>query len=120
MNSPLSEHQRFSGSPADRRGHPRHRLAAPVSVHTGNGQTIAAMTLEISESGLSAVLATPVRVGATVQLDLVPAGTVTAQVRHNVGRVYGFEFLQITEEQINQLRNECRRLPLYPANKMGI
>src|SRR5260370_40053390 len=87
INFTLSEHQRFSGSPADRRGHPRHRLAAPLSGHTSNGQAIAAMTLEISESGLAAVLANAVRVGATGQLDLLPAGPVTAQVRHNVGRV---------------------------------
>jgi hypothetical protein len=78
------------------------------------------MTLEISESGLSAVLASPVQLNGTVQLEPVAGGSVTAQVRHNAGRVYGFEFLQITEEQTHKLRDLCRRLPRYPPNKMGI
>jgi hypothetical protein len=55
-----------------------------------------------------------------VQLEPVAAGTVTAEVRHNVGKVYGFAFLQMTGEQTLKLRNECRGLPRFPPNRMGI
>jgi hypothetical protein len=78
------------------------------------------MTLEISEKGLSAILASPLAIGGTVHLEPVAASTVIAQVRYIVGRVYGFEFLHVTAEQTNKLRDDCRRLPLYPPNKMGI
>lgn len=78
------------------------------------------MTLEISESGLSAMLASPLKVGDSVRLEPVAAGAVTAQVRHNVGAIYGFEFLQVAEEQIDKLRDTCHRLQRYPPNKRGI
>jgi hypothetical protein len=78
------------------------------------------MTLEISEHGLSAVLASPLDAGTTAQLEPVAEHILTAQVRYNIGKVHGFEFLQITEEQISKLREKCGMLPLYPPNKMGI
>jgi hypothetical protein len=120
MESTEAAQPNSANSPADRRRHARYRLAVPISVHTEEGPAIVAMTLEISESGLSAVLSSSVKVGSTVQLEPVGAGTVHATVCHKVGRVYGFEFLQMTEEQTNRLRDECRRLPRYRPNRMGI
>lgn len=78
------------------------------------------MTLEISEHGLSAVLASPLKVGSTAQLEPITENRLTAQVRYSFGKVHGFEFLQVSEEQTNKLREKCGRLPLYPPNKMGI
>lgn len=120
MNSALSQQPSSTNASIDRRTHTRYRFAAPISVQTGAGPAIAAMTLEISEGGLSAVLSSPVKIGAAVQLEPVASGAVIAQVRHNVGKVYGFQFVKISEEQIDKLRDECRRLPLYPPNRMGI
>ena len=120
MKSPLAERPGSANPPVNRRLHARYRFSAPISVHTGDGRAIRAMTLEISVRGLSAMLASPLAIGETVQLDPVAAGTVTAQVRHQVGKIFGFEFLQISEEQSNKLRDECRRLPIYPPNRMGI
>jgi PilZ domain-containing protein len=120
MGSTLAETATSTNASADRRRHPRYRFAAPISVHASTGLPIPAMILEISEHGLSAVLASPVDVGGTVQLDPAATGTITAQVRYQVGKVYGFEFLQLTEDQTTRLRNVCRRLPRYPPNKMGI
>ena len=104
----------------DRRRYRRYRLSTPIFVHTTEGLTIPAMTLEISERGLSAVLASPLKVGAMAQLEPVADNRLTAQVRYSIGRVHGFEFLQVTEEQANKLREKCSRLPVYPPNKMGI
>jgi len=78
------------------------------------------MTLEISEHGLSAVLASSLQVGGIAQLEPVAENTLTAQVRYSVGRVHGFEFMEVSDEQIQKLREKCRQLPLYPPNKMGI
>lgn len=120
MNSALSEQPGSANASVDRRSHKRYRFAAPISVHPSEGPAIAAITLEISERGLSAVLSSPLKIGDSVKIESVVPGKVTAQVRHNVGRVYGFQFVQISEEQTNKLRDDCRRLPLYPPNNMGI
>jgi hypothetical protein len=120
-NSALPEPSASTNTAIDRRRHPRYRFAAPISVRTSESMVIEGMTLEISESGLSAVLSSPVKIGDSVQLEPIASGTVTARVRYNVGKVYGFEFLQISEIQIEKLRDDCRRLPHYPrVNKMGI
>jgi len=120
VNSTQAEEASSTTPCLDRRLHPRYRFSAPISVQTGAGVVIPAITLEISEGGLSAALSSPVEVRGTVQLESVTAGKVTAQVRHSVGKIYGFQFLQITEKQIQILRNDCRKLPLYPQNRMGI
>ena len=104
----------------DRRRTKRYRLSVPISVHTAEGPPIPAITLEISDGGLSAVLAAPVKVGAMVQLERVAPGTISAQICRQIGRVYGFEFLQLTREQVSKIRDDCRRLPLYPSNSTGI
>jgi len=104
----------------ERRNHPRYRFSAPLSVYTGDGDAIPAMIIEISERGLSAVLASPLEVGDNVRLEPVAASGVIAEVCHRVGKVHGFRFLQITEEQTLKLRSACRRLPRYPRNRMGI
>jgi c-di-GMP-binding flagellar brake protein YcgR len=120
MTLASTEQTASPNSLADRRGHARYRFSVPISVHTEDGRVIRAMTLEISESGLSAMLASPLKVGDSVRLEPVAAGAIAAKVRHNVGAIYGFEFLQITEEQINKLRDNCRRLQRYPPNRRGI
>ena len=105
----------------DRRRHKRFRLSVPVSISGHDASIIPAMTLEISEGGLSAVLVSELRIGDLVKVYPVAGQTLTAQVRHNVGKVYGFEFLNVSEEQVGRLRDVCSKLPRYPeANKMGI
>ncbi len=119
MNTLKGELQNSAGQD-DRRRHKRFRFAIPISVRFGDGAPIPAMTLEISEGGLSAVLASPLNLGGTVQLESVAPGAISAQVSHKVGKIYGFEFLKLTEEQATRLRFICGRLPRYPDNKLGI
>lgn len=105
----------------DRRRHKRFRLSVPISVSGKDASIIPAMTLEISEGGLSAVLISELQVGDTVKIYPIAGETLTAQVRHRIGRVYGFEFLEVSDQQVSRLRETCSRLPLYPHdNKMGI
>jgi PilZ domain len=120
MNSTVAA--RSSPMPVDdRRRHKRFRLCVPVSISGHDASIIPAMTLEISEKGLSAVLVSDLRIGDLVIVYPVAGETLTAQVRHNVGRVYGFEFLNVSEEQVGRLRDVCGKLPRYPHdNKMGI
>jgi hypothetical protein len=107
-------------NPADRRGHTRYRFAIPINVYRDNGLEIPAMTLEISESGLSAVLAAPLKVGETVDLEPVGGDRAKARVCHNVGRVHGFQFIDLSYEQSTSIKEQCKKLPQYKLNRLGI
>lgn len=121
MNTQKMEAMTEVPTAADRRQHVRFRLSIPISVSVGAAEGIPAMTLEISEGGLSAVLASPVEIGETVKLYPIARDAVTACVRHRIGRIFGFEFAGITPEQANFLRELCSKLPRYPAkNRIGI
>jgi c-di-GMP-binding flagellar brake protein YcgR len=105
----------------DRRRYKRFRLSVPISVSGEDRSVIPAITLEISEGGLSAVLVSELQIGDVVKVYPIAGETFTAQVRHRVGRVYGFEFLNPLDQQVSRLREACARLPRYPdSNRMGI
>jgi hypothetical protein len=104
----------------DRRRHPRYRFCLPLSIRAASGAVIRAISIEISETGLSAIAADSLSVGDTVELEPVCAGTVSALVRHNVGRIYGFEFLNLSSEQASQIVQSCKTRALYDGRALGI
>lgn len=105
----------------DRRRYKRFRLSVPISITGEDGSVIPAITLEISEGGLSAVLVSELQIGDLVKVYPIAGETLVAQVRRRVGRVYGFEFLNPSDQQVSRLREVCSRLPRYPdSNRMGI
>jgi hypothetical protein len=120
MNTIGVEPEKTTNSLVDRRRHRRYRFFASISVQTSESRTFLAFTLEISESGLSAALSGDLKVGDTVQLEPIAGTRVMAQVRHRVGNIYGFEFLQISAELLDAIREICSRLMVYPPNRMGI
>jgi hypothetical protein len=105
--------QEASESVPDRRRHPRYRYSAPINLLASDGSVVPGITLEISESGLSAVFGTPLRVGDTIEVEPVVGGKASACIRRNLGKVYGFEFLDLTTEQAQQIRDKCKMLPVY-------
>jgi hypothetical protein len=105
--------QEASQNVPDRRRHPRYRYSAPITVLASDGSLVPGITLEISESGLSAVFGVPLRVGDTTEVGLVAGGKASARIRRNLGKVYGFEFLGLTTEQAEQIRDKCKMLPVY-------
>ena len=110
-----------STASTDRRRHKRFRLSVPISISGSDASIIPAMTLEVSEGGLSAVLVSELQIGDTVKVYPVAGETLTARVCHRVGKVYGFEFLDVSDQQVSRLRETCSRLPRYPEdNQMGI
>lgn len=104
----------------DRRRHPRYRYCAPVKVRCADGSEKAAMSLELSESGMSVLLSGALRVGEMVQLEPVAGARVSALVRHNVGKVHGFEFINLTDGQVRQIRASCSLLPIFRAKSLDI
>ncbi len=104
----------------DRRRHPRYRFSAPITIRTAGEQDIPGIGIEISESGLSAITAGSLKVNATVEIAPIAGGRVLALVRRNIGRVSGFEFLNLTPQQIERIRKTCKVLPLYRGESLGI
>lgn len=110
-----------SPSIPDRRRHARYRFSVPITVHTKSGSSaIRGMSLEISESGMSALISDELTVGDTVELDSVVGSRVSALVRRHHGKIYGFEFLNLTKAQIRGIAKECKMLPMYQSHTLGI
>ena len=110
----------------NRRENRRHRrllLEAEVAIRSEGG-LVSGRTLDVSESGMAAVLPVELRVGETVGLEIkLPTGGATgrATVRsRNVGR-HGFEFVQpLREAVVHQAAPDdcqnCRCHRLHPAS----
>ncbi|HXM20833.1 MAG TPA: PilZ domain-containing protein [Terriglobales bacterium] len=112
--------QKVSENFPDRRRHPRYRFSVPITVRSSDGTAIPGISIEISESGASAITAASLKVGDTVELEPVAAGKVSAVVRRNVGRLYGFEFLNLTAEQTKRINESCKMLARYLGKTLGI
>ncbi len=105
----------------DRRRHLRYRFSVPTTVHSRNGRSpIRGMSLEISESGMSALISDAFTVGDTVELEPIAGSKVSALVRRRNGRIYGFEFLNLTKAQIRKIAKECNMLPTYQSHTLDI
>jgi PilZ domain len=104
----------------DRRRHPRYRFSIPLTIRSADGEIMRAISLEISASGLSAITERSLRLNDRVELEPIAASKVLAVVRHNVGRIYGFEFLGLTAEQSHAIVESCKMFPRYQAKSLGI
>lgn len=104
----------------DRRRCPRYRFSAPIRIRTSGGAEHPGISVEISQSGMSAVSGDPLRVGETVELEPVAGGKVAAVIRRNLGRVYGFEFLGLTADQERQIDERCKMLPHFHCGDLDI
>jgi PilZ domain len=114
------ESQETSETFQDRRRHSRYRFSVPLTVRCANGAVIAAISMEISESGMSAITAESLQMGDIVELEPIVGSKISARIRHNVGRIYGFEFLNLTAEQAQRITKKCSMLPRYQGNPLGI
>jgi hypothetical protein len=104
----------------DRRRHPRYRFSEPITIRSADGVAIPGIGIEISVSGMSAITADSLKVNDIVKIEPIGGGTMVAVVRRNIGRVSGFEFLNVTTEQVQRISNSCKVLPLYRDTMLGI
>jgi hypothetical protein len=107
-------------APHDRRRHPRYRLSVPLTIRSADGAVMPGISIEISASGLSAIIADSLKLNDTVELEPIATVRVQALVRHNIGKIYGFEFLNLTAEQTQRITESCKMLPLYKGKSLGI
>jgi hypothetical protein len=100
---------------SDRRRHARHRYVRPVVVWFKDGSAHSGMSFEMSQSGLSAVINDKLRIGAQVELSTIIGYRLSAVVRRKSDKFYGFEFINLTEEQSQKLADHCAKLPLFSS-----
>ena len=101
----------------DARRHPRYRLETDIRVYPRNSAVVRAHTVDISESGISAMLRMEVPVGEVVRLEFsLPTGEVDvhALVRQRNAFRYGFQFVEASSAQ-DVIGRTCRELSVEQA-----
>lgn len=96
------------------RRHPRFKLDVEVRVYPRNSAVVRGHTVDISESGISAMLRVEVPIGEVVRLEFsVPLGTVEAHalVRQRNAFRYGFQFVESGSAQ-DIIARTCRQLAM--------
>ena len=94
------------------RRHPRYKLEIDVRIYPRNAQVVRGHSVDISESGISAMLRVEVPVGEVVRLEFtVPTGDVQihALFRQRNAFRYGFQFLEAIS-QLEIIQRACREL----------
>ena len=98
----------------DARRHPRFKLEVDICVYPRNADVIRGHTVDISESGISAMLRVEVPLGEVVRLAFtLPSGDVElhAMVRQRNAFRYGFQFVEASSLQ-DVIGQTCRQLAL--------
>jgi len=104
----------------DHRRYPRYRWTAPIAIAAPDGSSLRGLTIEFSVGGFSAAISAPLQVGDQVVVDAIGGEKVGAVVRRITGRVYGFEFNGLTEEQKQWIIEKCRPLPPYLGDSLNL
>lgn len=103
--------------PVDARLCPRYKLAIKIRVYPRNRFVVHGQTVDISESGISAMLLVEVPIGEVVRLEFsLPFGDVEvhAMVRQRVAFRYGFQFVEASSAQ-DVIGRTCRELAVEQA-----
>jgi hypothetical protein len=96
-------------APADKRRHQRFKLDTTIAVHARRSGAVQGSTVDISESGIAAILKGEVQIGEIVELVFsLPFGSITAfaVVRNRTAFRYGFEFLDPSSIR-DVIRHSC-------------
>ena len=100
------------GEFVEARRHPRYALEVDIRVYPRNTRVVRGHTVDISESGISAMLLVEVPIGEVVRLECkLPAGEVDvhALVRQRNAFRYGFQFTEDASAQ-SVIARTCRQL----------
>jgi hypothetical protein len=84
-----------------------------MTIRFADGSALRGMRVEIRESGLSAMADGLLSIGDTVELEPVAGDRMRAQVRHKLGPLYGFAFLDPSEEPVRRIGGSCKKFGSY-------
>ena len=97
---------------ADARRYPRFKIEVDIRINSSTCGVLKGHTVDISESGIAAMLVIEPPLGEVVELNFtLPFGTVTihAMVRQKNAFRYGFEFVD-SDSALDVIRRTCRKL----------
>lgn len=100
----------------DRRRHSRYRFSEPMKVCRQDGACLDGISVELSQSGMSAMIRGTLTPGDVVRLQPVSGVTTAAVVRHKLGMLYGFEFLGLAIDQAAKIAERCRKCEPWRSN----
>ena len=104
------------------RRHPRYKLEIDLRIYPRNSAVVRGHSVDISESGISAMLRDEVRLGEVVRLEFtVPTGDVVihALARNRSAFRYGIEFLDAIS-QLEIIQRACRQLSVEQATNENL
>lgn len=103
----------------DGRRYPRFKLEVDIRVYPRNSEVVRGHTVDISQSGISAMLREEVPIGEVVRLEFsleVGDVDVHAIVRQRNAFRYGFQFVETTSAH-NVIGRMCRQLALEQSTR---
>ena len=68
------------------------------------------ISVEISEKGMSAMVSGSLKPGDRVELGSQAGGPISAVVRDKIGQLYGFEFVNLSPDQVRRILQTCKSL----------
>jgi hypothetical protein len=68
------------------------------------------ISVEISEKGMSAMVTGSLKPGDRVELAPQMGGQISAVVRHKLGQLYEFEFVNLSVDQVQCIEQICKGL----------
>jgi hypothetical protein len=104
------------------RRHPRYKLEIDLRIYARNSAVVRGHSVDISESGISAMLREEVRLGEVVRLEFtVPTGDVVihALARQRNAFRYGFEFLEAIS-QLEIIQRACRQMAVEQSTESNL
>jgi hypothetical protein len=69
---------------------------------------------------MSAMVCGALKPGDVVHLQPVTGVTTAAIVRHKLGMLYGFEFLELAREQAGKIAERCRKCEPWRSNARAV
>jgi len=81
-----------------------------------DGACLDGISVELSQSGMSAMIRGALTPGDVVRLQPVSGVTTAAVVRHKLGMLYGFEFLELAIDQAARIAERCRKCEPWRSN----
>jgi PilZ domain len=102
----------------EKRAKPRFGLDVPIRIHFRTGELILGRTVDISETGLTAMVLLEMSIGQPIELDFtLSCGSVNvhAIVKNKNAFRYGLEFL-LTDKERTTIKRGCRELAYDHSN----
>ena len=106
----------------DARRHPRYKFETEIRVYPRNSVVVRGHSLDLSESGISAILREEIHVNEVVRLEFsVPDGDIEvhALVRQRNAFRYGFQFLESSTAH-SLISRTCRELAIAQASSRNL